>query len=208
MRLLVSLGSLALMGSAVLAQEPKRSGFATDKPELPSPTVTATVLPAPPPQARPITFASEVCPERLLRMSESELLQVYKCGIPTPVPCGYTPGTVIFKPGSKLSVPTAKLLKLSGWQGKYITCDRMYNRQFGMPTIQAEIGTGESWIDGRPTVVFDYYNTSFVWKQYRDEVREVSPGIYLGCMHKREKDGISIATWFALDAKCTKKCGK
>jgi hypothetical protein len=84
----------------------------------------------------------------------------------------------------------------------------MYNRQFGLPTIQAKIGSGESWIDGQQTVVFDYYETSFVWKQYRDEVREVSPGIYLGCMHKREKDGISIATWFALDAKCMKNCGK
>jgi len=206
MRILATLGSLAIFTFAALAQD-KKNGFASDKAVAPA-QLTATVLPPAPLAPPPIKFALDVCPEKLLRMCESELIEVYKCGVPTPVPCGYTPGTIIYKPGSKLSVPTAKLLKFSAWQGKYITCDKMYNRQFCMPTIQAKIGSGESWIDGGPTLVFDYYDTSFVWKQYRDEVREVSPGIYLGCMHKREKDSISIATWFSLDARCTKNCGK
>jgi hypothetical protein len=82
----------------------------------------------------------------------------------------------------------------------------MVNRQFGVPTISAAIQDGESYIDGRPTLVFDYEDTSLICTRYRDEVREVSPGVYLGVMHKRTKDGPKVATWFALDARGDSCC--
>ena len=135
-------------------------------------------------------------------MDECQLMEIYKTGTVSPVPCGYTPGLVIYNPGSKLTVPVSKLMKLTAWQGKYITCDKMINRQFGVPFIRANISMGQSWIDGGPTLVFDYADTSFICKRYRDEVREVSPGVYLGCMHRRTGDTVRIATWFALDARC------
>jgi hypothetical protein len=205
MRSLATLSWLTVLASALTAQEPKKSAFATDPAKKTATSIDVTVLPAtpivPPP---PIVPAKSYCPEQLLRMSECELIEVYKCGIVSPVPCGYTPGTVIYKPGSKIVVPASKLFKATAWQGKYITCDKMINRQFGLPSITADIMSGESWIDGGPTLVFDYWDSSFICKQYRDEVREVSPGVYLGCMHRRDKDGPRIATWFALDTRCTK----
>jgi hypothetical protein len=207
MRTLATLSWLMALALAAFAQEPKKTAFATDPAKKTAPTIDVTVLPptpiVPPP---PIVQAKTYCPQQLLRMSECELIEVYKCGVVSPVPCGYTPGLVIYKPGSKITVPMSKLFKLTAWQGKYIKCDKMINRQFGVPSITADIVSGESWIDGGPTLVFDYFDSSFICKQYRDEVREVSPGIYLGCMHRRDDDGPKIATWFALDARCNKTC--
>ena len=41
---------------------------------------------------------------------------------------------------------------------------------------------------------------------YLGKVREVSPGVHLGIMHKRTKEGPKVATWFALDARGTGCC--
>ncbi len=204
MRNLALLGWLGVFVGATSAQQAKSTQFASDKPAKNAPAVS---LPAPMPLAAPAPREYE--PEQLLRMNECQLIEIYRCGVVCPVPCGYTPGVVIYKPGSKLTVPMSKLMKLTAWQGKYIKCNKMINRQFGIPSIEANIGNGQSWIDGGPTLVFDYSDTSLICNKYRDEVRQVCPGIYLGCMHKREKDSVRIATWFALDARtCGGRCLK
>jgi hypothetical protein len=204
MRNLATLGGLLIFVCGASAQDHKKSDFASDIPTKLTITQSPATLPAAPIAK---TAKCDYVPEQLLRMDECQLIEIYKGGSVTPVPCGYTPGVVIFKPGSKLAVPMSKLMKLTAWQGKYITCDKMINRQFGVPSIKADIQQGESWIDGGPTLVFEYYDTSLICKQYRDEVREVSLGIYLGCMHKREKETVRVATWFALDARtCTGGC--
>ena len=138
--------------------------------------------------------------EQLLHMSECELVQVYKCGVPGMPPCGYTPGKMIFMPGSAITVPTSRVIGATFWQGKMFPGDgTMVNRMFGLPAIKAAITGGESFVDGKPSTIFDYHDTSFVWRNYRDEVREVSPGVYLGIMHWVGWGGPRIATWFALD---------
>jgi hypothetical protein len=202
MRTLAALGGLGFFAAIGLAQQPAATDFATDKAArvaCESPVVTVL----PPPVVVP-RYVSRICytPKMLLKLPECELVNIYKCGVPTPVPCGYTPGLVIFKPGSLITAPTAYGLKATAWQGKYIPGDgTMVNRQFGVPSIKAAIEDGESYIDGGPTLVFDYEDTSLICTRYRDEVRQVSPGVYLGVMHKRTKDGPKIATWFALDAR-------
>jgi hypothetical protein len=213
MRILASLGGLGFLTAACLAQTPVRTGFAADAGRLPPGPITVSVLPAA--AAVPVAVAPPVAPpvvpmgysgQQLLRMSECELVQVYKAGVPGMPPCGYTPGTIIFQPGSPLTVPTSQVLGATAWQGKYLPGDgTMVNKMFGLPSIKAEVTSGESFIDGRPSVVFDYQNTSFVWRNYRDEVREVSPGVYLGVMHWVGWCGPKVATWFALD---TVHCGK
>ena len=203
MRTLASLGGLGLFAAAALAQAPTKTDFATDTGRRPVDPVSVTMLPAP--AVAPVVIAPAITPmgysgEQLLRMNECELVQVYKGGVPGMPPCGYTPGTIIFQPGSAITVPTASLMKATAWQGKYIPGDgTMVNRMFGLPTIKAAVTSGESFIDGRPSVVFDYQDTSLVWRKYRDEVREVSPGVYLGCMHRLGCKGPTVATWFALD---------
>lgn len=214
MRNLAALGWVGLLTAAVVAQPPLPKEPPPAKPEVGKPApmadpVSVTVLPAAPIPTGPrlvVAATPTYEPEQLLRMNEGELVEVYKCGTVSPVPCGYTPGLVIYKPGSKVTVPVSKLMKLTAWQGKYIPGNGlMVNRQFGVPSIKAAISDGVSYIDGGPTLVFDYEDTSLMCKRYRDEVREVSPGVYLGCMHRRPKDGpVEIATWFALDTRCGK----
>lgn len=207
MRILATLVCCTLATATSTAQTPTNKDFAADNPESkstrPSPikvsggSPNVVYLPAP---------IKTYVPEQLLRMEEEQLLQLYKCGIPNPVPCGYTPGTVIYRPGSCLTVASSKMFRFTAWQGKFINCGTMTNRQFGVPAIKAAISNGESWIDGKPTLVFDYENTSVICARYRDEVREICPGIYLGCMHKRTKTGPEISVWFALDARKLKGC--
>ncbi len=202
MRILATLGCCAIFVASVSAQQPDKNGFAADSPKKASPEpIPVTVLPAQAQAAPALLFKQTYTSEQLLRMEECELLKIYKCGIASPVPCGYTSGTVIYKPGSRLAVPGSKMFKFTAWQGKYITGGTMTNRQFGLPGIKAAISDGTSWIDGKPSLIFDYEDTSLICGRYRDEVREVSPGIYLGCMHKRTKEGPEISVWFALDAR-------
>lgn len=214
MRILMSLGGVALVVTTALAQGPVKTDFATDASRRPVEPITVTMLPAPAPAAIPVVATPAIAPmgysaEQLLHMTETELVQVYKCGVPGMPPCGYTPGTVIFCPGSAITVPTARMMKATAWQGKTIPGNgTMVNKMFGLPTIKAAITSGESFIDGRPSVIFDYQDTSFVWRKYRDEVREVSPGVYLGCMHRLGCSGPKVATWFALDTCHDKGCGK
>jgi len=202
MRILATLGCYVVLVASASAQQPAKNGFATELPKKVSPEpIPVTVLPAPMENHRILISTKTYTPQQLLRMDECELLKIYKCGIASPVPCGYTPGTVIYKPGTCLAVPGSKMFKFTAWQGKYITCGTMTNRQFGVPAIKAAISDGVSWIDGKPSLIFDYEDTSLICFRYRDEVREVCPGIYLGCMHRRTKGEPEIAVWFALDAR-------
>jgi hypothetical protein len=202
MRTLAALGGLGLFASAGLAQQPAVTEFATGNYIPPvGPAVAVAVLPPPP--VVPV-HVSRICytPKMLLKLPECELADLYKCSPPGAVPGCYTPGLVIFKPGSLITAPLACVLEKTAWQGKYFPdSGTMVNRQFFMPTIKAAIYPGESWLDGGPSLVFDYEDTSLICTRYRDEVREVSPGVYLGIMHKRAKDGPKVATWFALDAR-------
>src|SRR2546421_327244 len=57
-----------------------------------------------------------------------------------------------------------------------------------------------SWYDGRPALILDYADTSLVYKKYRDEIREVAPGLYLGLMYKRRCPQPKFKMYFALQA--------
>jgi len=156
-----------------------------------------------PPVSSPGCAVTVNCLDELVRMSECQLLSLYRQAEPGPMPSGYTPGRMISKPGSRLTVCKANLTSKTVWQGKNFDNNGiMTNRMFGVRCIKGEVQMGESWLDGRPSIIIDYGPTSLVWRQYRDEIREVSPGIYLGIMFKRDCPCPTIRTWFALDARC------
>lgn len=66
-----------------------------------------------------------------------------------------------------------------------------------------ETSFGASAIDGQPTLILDYdlaTNPSWI-RHIHDEIREVSPGMFLGpAMWKGDKDKV-LVLWFALDAR-------
>ena len=50
--------------------------------------------------------------------------------------------------------------------------------------IRSQVSYGPSWRDGAPCIVLDSSATSFAYRNVRDEVREVAPGLYLGLMYR------------------------
>jgi hypothetical protein len=137
---------------------------------------------------------------QLLRMSRSELEQLYRQGRPVPVPGGFARGTAIRYPGTGLAVPAARVTHLL-WQGKFFNAAdcTLVNRMGGIKMIRAKVYFGESWIDGRPSVIMDYSETSRVWVDVRDELREVAPALYLGAMFRRRCPEPRFILFFALE---------
>jgi hypothetical protein len=141
--------------------------------------------------------------DELVRMSECQLRELYLQAAPGPLPDGFVPGRAILKPGSRTTVARSNLMK-HVWQGKYFDDECiMTNRMFGMRMIKGQVtAAAASWLDGKPAHEIDYKCTSLIFKPYRDEFREVAPGIYLGIMWKRDDCSPKIVAWFTLDARC------
>ena len=62
---------------------------------------------------------------------------------------------------------------------------------------------GPSAIDGKPTLILDYdldVNPSYI-RHIHDEIREVSPGLFLGPAMWKGDQGKSLVLWFALDSR-------
>ncbi len=62
--------------------------------------------------------------------------------------------------------------------------------------IIAKVYKGESWLDGKECIVLDYSDTSLVAQWIRDEIREISPGLYLGKVYWGGKRLIDFALEF------------
>jgi hypothetical protein len=139
----------------------------------------------------------------LVRLSQSELEELYRRSEWSPIPLGFAPGRVIPSPGSAKTVRQSRLIG-TVWKGKVIRPDgTMINRgPLGLEAVRANIFVSESWLDGRPSLVMDYCGTSRLFPDVRDELREVAPGLYLGLTYRRDCPEPRLATFFALDARC------
>jgi hypothetical protein len=162
--------------------------------------LTGTVLAAAPDPA-PVCSLGQ-----LVRMSRCDLEGLYRGAAPGPVPYGAHKGRAIFSPGTRRTVPAACLTGLL-WQGKEIRPDDvMLNRMLGLRVVPARVSYGESWLDGGPAIVLDYSDTSRLFPDVRDEMREVAPGLYLGLTYRRGCPEPKLLTFFALDARHPGRC--
>ncbi len=123
-----------------------------------------------------------------LKKSREELDEIYRNASPGEIPRGDTRGTAILT-GSLLSRTVAAFARLFAWQGKVfdLFCPDgdagiLVNKitPFSLTFIVAKVYRGDSWLDGRETIIIDYSSTSFFAKVIRDEIREIEPGVYLG----------------------------
>lgn len=123
-----------------------------------------------------------------MSLSREELDEIYRKAAPGPLPTGDTRGTAIVA-GSLLPRTLARIARLFAWQGKVFdifaddgSAGVLINKitPFSLNFIVAKVYRGDSWLDGRDTIVIDYSHTSFVAKVIRDEIRQVEPGLYLG----------------------------
>jgi hypothetical protein len=143
------------------------------------------------------------CPVRgtadLVRMSEPELEALYRGADVGVIPAGSTRGRAIYHPGTRVTVSASRAIHVL-WKGKVFRDDGiMINRTFAGRHVTAQIYLGESWLDGRPSVVLDYADTSKLFRDVRDEMRQICPGLYLGLTHVRKCTGPELAMYFALD---------
>jgi hypothetical protein len=137
----------------------------------------------------------------LVRMDRCQLEALYRAAELGNVPAGVTRGRAIMNPGSRLTLPASRVTRVL-WQGKVFTDDgMMVNRVLGVRAVHARVYVGDSWLDGRPAVIMDYAGTSRLFPDVRDEVREVSPGVWLGVMYVRKPGGPEQAMFFALAAR-------
>lgn len=120
----------------------------------------------------------------LTKLSPTELDELYHRSPMGNIPDGKAEGTVLFLTGLPPSHLFSALVRLLAWQGKVFYREQAFllNRVtlFGFQLVKAKVYCGESWLSQGESIILDYSKTSFVAQKIRDEIREVSPGLYIG----------------------------
>jgi hypothetical protein len=144
---------------------------------------------------RPIAVIGE---DALLRMTNTELDELFRAAPAGTGPDGNLTGTVLAFPGTPLARPLATLTRLLLWQGKVVNRGRGVLRNKLTPlrlrAVVALVEPAPSWVDDRPCVLLDYSRTSLLARPVRDELRLVGPQLYLGLAWI----GRRRALWFTL----------
>jgi hypothetical protein len=114
-------------------------------------------------------------------------------------PLGYYRGTVVAAEG--LFPRVKALLQGAVWKGKTFHGDGTFTNHWlgGIQAVSTGTGYGASVIDGRPAVVMRYRRSQPVFGGDYDEMRELTPGVWLG----RRFDAATgkPKNWFLLEAR-------
>ena len=137
---------------------------------------------------------------QLMKMSQTELDDLFKASPAGPIPNGEAEGTAIIAPGTELEGFAAKLIHFFAWQGKVFDAQKGELRNkispFGLKAIVAKVYKSASWFDNKECIVLDYSQTSLVARDIRDEIRQVGDGVYLGIVYVGKKKLIDFALKF------------
>lgn len=139
-------------------------------------------------------------PDEFLKLSGAELDEIFRQSPAGNIPNGEGEGTAIIAPGTAVSDEIAKLVNLFTWKGKVFDAAKGELRNkilpLGHKAIVARVYKDKSWFDQNECIVLDYSKTSLLAKWIRDEIREVSPGIYLGIVFWGKKKLIHFGLKF------------
>jgi hypothetical protein len=117
-------------------------------------------------------------------LSSAQLDDIFRGSPPGPIPVGKSRGTAILFPQSFIERALQGFIRALIWKGKVFRPDSkdLKNRMgpFGNLAIRAKVYEDQSWFSSGPAIIIDYSKTSIVARFVRDEIREVSPGLYLG----------------------------
>jgi hypothetical protein len=137
---------------------------------------------------------------QLLKMTQIELDDLFKASEAGPIPDGEADGTAIIAPGTTYSPQIATLINHFAWQGKVFDAKAGYLKNrilaFGLNAIVATVYNAPSWLDDKECIVLDYSETSLVAHWVRDEIRLISPGLYLGLVYFDKTRLIDFALQF------------
>ena len=139
--------------------------------------------------------------EDLARLSWAELECIYRQAEPGRIPHGFAAGRVVYCQDTFLAGAKSGLSHVL-WRGKHFCAEEgtLVNQWCLLRAIHARVSPGPSWLDGKPAIILDYSCTSRVWSDVRDEMREVSPGVYLGAMYLRRCPEPRLKLFFVLQA--------
>ena len=122
--------------------------------------------------------------QQFLKLSAEELDRIFRNSPSGDIPRGEGKGLAIIAPGTRISDEIAWFVNMFTWKGKVFDAEHGVLRNKILPlghrAIVARVYKSQSWFDQKECIVLDYSETSLVAKWIRDEIREVSPGIYLG----------------------------
>lgn len=129
--------------------------------------------------------------DALRSASSVELDAVFRSSPSGPIPQGKARGTALIVPGSGFDKVLQTIVRWFWWKGKVFspaTSDlKNMVTPLGIPLIRAKVYQDESWFSKGPAVILDYSQSSFVAQKIRDEIREVSDGLYIGQVYWGKK---------------------
>jgi hypothetical protein len=138
---------------------------------------------------------------QLVEMSQTQLDALFRDSPAGPIPDGEADGTAIIAIDAEISELAAKVINLLVWKGKVFDARQGNLRNMvsplGIKAVIAEVYRGESWFDGKECIVLDYSKTSLVAHWVRDEIREISPDLYLGIVFWEHDKLINFALDFS-----------
>jgi hypothetical protein len=139
-------------------------------------------------------------PKEFLAMSGEQLDEIFRNSPVGEIPRGESDGIAIVAPGTEVSDKIAGFVNHYTWQGKVFEPEKGELRNKILPrghkAIVAKVYKDKSWFDGKECIVLDYSKTSLIAGWIRDEIREVSPAIYLGLVYGGKKKLIHFALKF------------
>jgi len=133
-------------------------------------------------------------------MTQDRLDALFAGSAAGPIPDGDAKGAAIILAGTVWQRPLAALATHCFWQGKVFDekNGELVNKilPFGMQAIKAKVYMAPSWVDNKECIVLDYSHTSLLFGSIRDEIREVSPCVYLGVVFIGKRKTINFALEF------------
>ncbi len=137
----------------------------------------------------------------LTRMSQAELDDLFRTSPMGDIPDGDAQGSVIAEAGTDVTGPIFWFARWLAWRGKVFDRPRatLLNKvgPLGWHLVRASVYVAPSWFDHQPAIILDYSKTSLLARSVRDEIREISPGTYLGIVFIGRAKTINFVLQFA-----------
>ena len=126
----------------------------------------------------------------LLGMSRDRLDEVFRTSPAGQIPEGRSRGTAIVFPGSWIDRIVRGIVRVFWWKGKVFRRDNASGEErnslknlispFAIRLFEANVYRENSWFADGEAIILDYSKSSFLVRKIRDEIRQVTEGLYLG----------------------------
>jgi hypothetical protein len=141
--------------------------------------------------------------KHLAKLSECELTRLFEQAQSGLIPVGYTRGRVLRMQDAKLPRLQACLASAI-WKGKHFEADGSFINQWpGFTALRSRAELGISSHDGKPCITIEYPPDTPLFGNYRDEIREIAPGLYLARLYERCPCP-RFRGYFAIQVECCK----